>query len=225
MTLHRSRRAVAALGAMTLILSIGAGTVAAAGPNGGGRGAGAASGTAAGGAQAGGARARAGARATGPGGSARAFPVGTLPAGTLTADQSAALASMAEEEKLAQDLYGAFAARYPSVAWDNIGAAESTHLAAVRSLLARYGIADPTAGLAAGSFASTDIGALYDSLLARGSASEAEAFEVGRLVELDDIEELDAALAGVTAPDVLRVYANLRRGSTQHLAAFTRLLA
>jgi hypothetical protein len=131
---------------------------------------------------------------------------------------------MADEEKLAQDVYAAFAARYPSVVFGNIGTAESTHLAAVRAMLARYEVADPTAGLAAGTFALPETTTLYESLLAQGSASEAAAFTVGRTVELDDIAKLDDARAGVTATDILRVYDNLRRGSTLHLAAFSRLL-
>ena len=105
---------------------------------------------------------------------------------------------MADEEKVASDLYRAFAARYPSGVWDNIAAAEASHLAAVRTLLARYGVADPTAGRADRSFASAAAQALYDRLLATGSANEAAAFGVGRTVELDDIAELDAALARAT---------------------------
>lgn len=147
-----------------------------------------------------------------------------MPSGTLSAAQAAALVGMADEERLARDLYASFASMYPSAVWDNIEAAESTHLAAIRTLLARHGIADPTAILPAGSFASPETAALYARLLAQGSASEAAAFEVGRAVELDDIAKLDAARSGVTAADVLRVHGNLRNGSTQHLAAFSRLL-
>jgi hypothetical protein len=183
---------------MALVLTIGVGAVAAAGPRGGPR--------------------------QGPlRGPVAGLPQ-VVPGGTLTPEQSAALAGMAEEEKVAQDLYAAFAAMYPSPVWDAIGAAESTHLAAIRSLLARYGIADPTAGRAAGSFASPAAGTLYADLLAQGSVSEIAAFGVGRTVELDDIAKLDAARAGLTAPDVLRVYGNLRNGSTHHFAAFSRLL-
>ena len=78
--------------------------------------------------------------------------------------------------------------------------------------------------LPAGSFASADTAALYVKLLAQGSVSEAAAFGVGRRVELDDIAKLDAARSGVAAADVLRLYTNLRNGSTQHLEAFSRLL-
>lgn len=195
MDIRTRRRAVAAMGAFALVLAIGVGTVAAAGPQGGPR----------------------------RGGGTPVTPPPTTSV-TLTAAQKTALAGMAEEEKLARDLYAAFAARYPTRVWMNIGAAESTHLAAIRTLLARYSVADPTEGTAAGSFASAGIQALYTTLLAQGSASETAAFSVGRTVELDDITKLDAALVGLTATDVRQVYANLRRGSTQHLAAFNRLL-
>ncbi len=146
------------------------------------------------------------------------------PVGTLTAAQAAGLAGMAEEEQLALNLYTAFGAQDSTPVWRNIAAAEATHLAAVRSLLARYQISDPTAGRSAGDFASLEMTNLYRSLLARGTGSAAEALAAGATVENDDIARLDAAASGITAPDVAAVYASLRAASQQHLAAFTRLL-
>jgi len=151
-------------------------------------------------------------------------PIALVAASPLTATQAADLRAMAEEEKVARDLYRAFAARYPSVVWDRIAAAEAAHLASVRTLLARCGVADPTAGRADGAFASAAAQALYARLLAAGSVSEVAAFGVGRTVERDDIAVLDAALARATQIDVRQVYANLRRASTQHLRAFERQL-
>ncbi len=212
-----SRRRVAALGALALILTIGIGTVAAAGPWNTAR-----TGVAA--------PADATAAPVAAPVAATAVPVAApvaaaaVPSGALTNAQQTLLAGMAEEEKLAQDLYAAFAALYPSAMWDRIGSAEATHLAAVRTLLTTYAIADPTAGLPAGTFASPSVAAMYADLLAQGSASEAAAFGVGKLVEIDDIAKLDAARAEVTAADVLRAYTSLRTGSTQHLNAFTRQL-
>ena len=149
-------------------------------------------------------------------------PVATTP---LTAAQAADLTSMAEEEKVARDLYLAFAARYPSPVWDNIAAAENTHLTAIRTPLTWYGIADPTAGRADGDFASAAAKTMYDKLLATGQASETAAFGVGRTVELDDIAKLDAAVARATQADVRLVYANLRSGSVAHLRVFDRHVA
>ena len=77
----------------------------------------------------------------------------TAPMGTLTAAQKTELAAMAEEEKVAHDLYVALAAKYPAAPqFANIAKAELQHLTAVRTVMARYGIADPTAGLADGKF-------------------------------------------------------------------------
>jgi len=141
--------------------------------------------------------------------------------GTLTDAQKTTLQAMAEEEKLAGDLYQAFADRYPVAIFDRIGAAEDQHLATVRRLLGRYGLSDPTAGKAAGQFATASVQATYDRLLAQGSASQAAALSVGKQVEQTDIADLQRAAAGLDAPDVARVYQHLLAASRQHLAAFT----
>lgn len=142
------------------------------------------------------------------------------PSGILNESQRAALAANAEEEKLAHDLYTAFAARYDTVVFDRIAAAETAHLNAVRTLMSRYQVTDPTAGQAQGRFATPAVQATYDRLLAQGSASEAAALQVGRTVETTDIDGLRKALDGLTAPDVQRVYQHLLTASQHHLTAF-----
>ena len=52
----------------------------------------------------------------------------TAPQGTLTEQQKATLAAMAQEEKLAHDLHTAFADKYPTVVFDRIAASETQHL-------------------------------------------------------------------------------------------------
>ena len=87
--------------------------------------------------------------------------------GTLTAAQRTELAAMAEEEKVAHDLYVALAAKYPAAPqFANIAKAELQHLTAVRTVMTRYGIADPTAGFADGKFKSAAFQTLYNDLLA-----------------------------------------------------------
>ena len=127
---------------------------------------------------------------------------------------------MAEEEKLAHDLYAAFAARYAAPVFDRIAAAETRHLAAVRSLLERYRVADPTAGKATGSFASATVQTTYGRLLKQGSASQQAALGVGVTVEQDDIAALQRARTGLSAPDVRQVYTHLLTASRRHLTAF-----
>ena len=146
------------------------------------------------------------------------------PSGTLTAAQRLALQANAQEEKLAHDLYTAFAARFDDPVFDRIAAAETRHLDALRTQLTRYGIADPTAGQAAGRFSDPTVQATYDRLLAEGLTGEAAALGVGRTVETTDIADLRAAAQGLTAPDVQQVYQHLLSASQQHLAAYDHRL-
>ncbi|MEU4421546.1 DUF2202 domain-containing protein [Actinoplanes sp. NPDC024001] len=146
----------------------------------------------------------------------------TAEQGTLTEAQKATLASMAEEEKLARDLYAAFAARYDAAVFDHIAAAETHHLTAVRTLLERYDLSDPTLNQAAGKFTDPAVQATYDKLLAQGEKSLSAALSAGQQVERADIADLKAAANGLTAADVKQVYARLLSASERHLAAFTR---
>lgn len=144
-----------------------------------------------------------------------------LGAGTLTSAQRTTVAAMAEEEKLAHDVYTALAARFPTdPRFARIASSESQHLAALRRVMTAYGIADPTAGLPDGTFPTAAAQQLYTELLAKATTIEA-ASAVGRAVETKDIADLDAAMASVTAaPDVDLVYSHLRTGSQRHLRAF-----
>lgn len=140
--------------------------------------------------------------------------------GTLTTAQKTSLAAMAEEEKLAHDLYVAFAAKYGTTSFTRISNAETTHLTEVRTLLKRYAITDPTAGMAPGTFKTASTQQRYNTLLAQGRTNVQAAFAAARTVEKTDIDDLNKAKTGVTAPDVLAVYAHLLAGSQRHLAAF-----
>jgi hypothetical protein len=142
--------------------------------------------------------------------------------GTLTAAQEETLAAMAQEEKVAQDLYAEFADRYEAVIFDRIGVAETRHLTAVRTLLDRYGLADPTADQPAGQFSDPAVQATFDRLLAQGGTGLAAALTVGREVEQADIDALRAAQDGLTAPDVQQLYHHLLTSSQHHLTAFQR---
>ncbi|MDN3027124.1 DUF2202 domain-containing protein [Streptomyces sp. S.PB5] len=145
--------------------------------------------------------------------------------GTLTAAQKTTLADMAEEEKLAHDLYTAFAARYDVHVFERIAAAETSHLSAVRTLLDRYDVTDPTAGKPAGEFTDPAVQATYDRLLKQGEDSLSGALKAGRTVETEDIAALKKALSGLTAPDTRQVYTNLLAASERHLAAFEHWIA
>lgn len=147
---------------------------------------------------------------------AQADPTAPAPAPTAaTASADAALVRnltfMREEERLARDLYAAFAQKYGAdTAFARITTSEQRHFDAVGVLLTRYGIADPSAGRAAGSFADPGLQKLYDDLLAQGNESLQKAYEAGVAVEEEDIADLKAALRDTTAADATRVLSQRR---------------
>ncbi len=96
---------------------------------------------------------------------------------------------------------------------------ETMHANAVHALLTRYGITDPTVGLAAGRFTDTRLQGLYDDLLASATTAD-KALAAGVTVEKTDIADLTTALQGLHAPDVTQLLTTLRTASQQHLSAF-----
>lgn len=146
--------------------------------------------------------------------------IADVASGTVTDEQKATLTAMAAEEKLAHDLYVTFAEKYDATVFSRVAQSETKHLEVVRTLLERYDITDPTVGLEAGKFPTDATQKLYDTLLAQGSVSLDAAREAARTVETTDIADLTAASEGVTAPDVIAVYANLLTASQHHLSAF-----
>ena len=148
--------------------------------------------------------------------------IAALPVATLTTQEIDGLLWMREEEKLAHDVYVALGDAWGSRVFANIATSETTHMEAVKTLLDRYGIADPAAGQPAGVFTNPELQALYDDLVARGRTSLVNAFTVGALIEDLDISDLrDRA---TDTPDIALVYEDLEQGSGNHLRAFVRNL-
>jgi hypothetical protein len=145
---------------------------------------------------------------------------------TLSADAAAGLVYMIQEEKMAMDLYDAFAAQTGSVVFDRISTSEQKHMDSLLLVAQKAGI-DVTAisTATAGVFADTAIQSLYDTLLAQGSVSLDAAYDVGVLVEQTDIADLAHYTADAAIGIVGTVYANLEAGSEHHLAAFTQQAA
>lgn len=144
-------------------------------------------------------------------------------AAALSASDRASLVYMREEERLALDVYTALYQKWGLQIFDNIGKAEATHTESVKTLLDRYGIADPTLGRTAGTYASPQIQALYDALVAKGSTSIVAALQVGAEIEELDIKDLRDRATSV--PDIALVYANLEKGSRNHFRSFTSQLS
>lgn len=148
--------------------------------------------------------------------------VDALPKATLTTTEADGLIFMREEERLAEDVYRVLYARWNLQVFANIANAEATHTASVKTLLDRYQLADPVAGRAAGTYKNAAIQALYTSLVAQGSRSLVDALTVGATIEDLDIADLRARAS--TTPDIALVYANLDKGSRNHLRSFVSQL-
>lgn len=145
--------------------------------------------------------------------------------GTLSDDDIAGLIYMANEEKLAHDVYRAFAEKYDVPTFARIADSEARHQVAVRTMLERYGIEDPTAELAEGVFSDAALQQLYAELMAQGEVDLQGALAAAVSIESTDIDDLQQRMAGLeeTAPDVHNMYSHLLTASGYHQAAFESL--
>ena len=146
-----------------------------------------------------------------------------IPVSDLSPEEISALIFMREEEKLARDVYNALYEIWGQPTFTNIASSEQMHMDEIKLLLDRYSLADPA--LDPGSFTNSDLQALYDQLVAQGSASLVDALKVGAAIEEIDILDLQERLAQTDNADLQQVFNNLMLGSYNHLNAFTGVLS
>jgi hypothetical protein len=142
---------------------------------------------------------------------------------TLTAEETAGLLYMYEEEKLARDVYNALFTKWGQPIFQSIATSEQRHMDSVYTLLVRYGITVPVS--AAGVFNDPTLQSLYDGLMSTGSQSLADALKVSATIEEVDIADLQSRLAATANPDIQWVYNNLVNGSYNHLRNYVRVLS
>ena len=172
--------------------------------------------------------------------------ISTLPSSTLTQELKDALAYMGNEERLAYDIYMNLY-NYHSANGDRVSQlqniasrSEQSHVGIVQSLVQKYdltaadldnvqnGIADNTVSFSdmpSGQYDIPAIQSLYDALYAKGTDSVQDALEVGCMVEVTDINDLDHYLslaAASNAEDVQAAFEVLRDGSYKHYWAFDK---
>ncbi len=146
-----------------------------------------------------------------------------IPASDLSLEESASLIFMREEEKLARDVYNALYEVWGQPTFLNIAASEQAHMDEIKILLDRYSLADPALG--PGVFTDLELQALYNDLVAQGSASLADALKVGAAIEEIDILDLEERLVLTDNADIQLVFNNLMAGSYNHLNAFVGVLS
>lgn len=142
----------------------------------------------------------------------------------LTKNEIDGLIQMREEEKLAHDVYVTLGSAWGVKTFSNISQSEQTHTDAVKVLLLKYEIKDPVTNKSVGVFQSKAMQDLYTSLVEKGKVSLTDALTVGALVEDLDIHDLDLLKAQTDKEDILVTYAQLQKGSRNHLRAFSRSL-
>lgn len=142
----------------------------------------------------------------------------------LTNKQKEDLVFMYQEEKVARDVYITLANKWNLRTMSNIQKAEQQHMNAVKSLLIKYNIPVPVMSDKVGEFDLPKLQKMYDDLVAKGMKSAKDALEVGKLIEITDIKDLEEMIPHAT-PDMKIVFENLKRGSENHLRAFNRSLS
>lgn len=131
---------------------------------------------------------------------------------------------MVEEEKVARDVYEYLDETWNLRVFNNIKQSEQRHMEMMENLLSTnkvtYQLSDER-----GVFYNEDLQKMYNDLVEKGSKSRNDALEVGKLIEVTDINDLENAIKNTTDSYIIQVYSNLLRASENHLQAFNRQLA
>ena len=163
-------------------------------------------------------------------------PISELPSSTLTQDLKESIAHMYNEEGLAYDVYMNIYKLQAVQQLQNIATkSEIKHIDAVNELAIKYdlNITDypdlpapySVAGIGDGNYSVEAINVLYDILYTKGIQSRQDALEVGCMVEVVDIDDLDKYIALAkesNATDVLEVFNFLITGSYKHYQQFDK---
>jgi hypothetical protein len=157
----------------------------------------------------------------------------------LTQDLKDSITYMFSEEKLAREVYLNVYEQQPVKQLYNIATkSEVKHEKAVNDLAVKYDLnitlypdteapydATSLASYGSGQYPVVAIQELYDMLYDKGIQSEKDALEVGCMVEVTDIDDLDKYIDQATtsnASDVLVVFNFLRDGSYKHYWSFDK---
>ena len=171
-------------------------------------------------------------------------PISELPSSTLSQDLKESIAHMYNEEGLAYDVYmkvynelnvsdGVIVPQLYKIAMNS----ETKHIAEVNTLAIRYdlNITDypdlpapySVEGIGDGNYSIELIKDLYTQLTDKGVVDKKNALEVGCIVEVVDIDDLDIYIGYAedsNASDILEAFKILRNGSYNHYWTFNDAL-
>jgi len=182
---------------------------------------------------------------TGNPGNGTGFDINNYPiTPSLTPEVKETIIYMGNEERLAYDVY-TYLYNYhaeqgnPIMQLTNIANnAERNHISIVQSIVHRYNldastiienpVADSTVTLdqmPSGKYGVPQVQAIYDLLIEKGIQSKQDALEAGCMVEVTDINDLNADIAvadAAGAEDIVAAYNVLRDGSYSHYWSFDK---
>ncbi len=142
----------------------------------------------------------------------------------INSDIKLMLEYMYDEERLAKDIYLALYSKYRINQLERIATnSETRHIDAVNRLAQRYGVT--TSSQRAGVYSVSKIQDLYNQLYSKGVRSQRDALEVGCMVEVTDINDLQEHISTAQragANDIVDTFESLKRGSYNHYWAFDR---
>ena len=129
---------------------------------------------------------------------------------------------MREEEKMAKDVYTYFYSQFNYRIFNNISKSETVHSEAVLRVINYYKLTDPATNVT-GTFTDAHMQELYTKFTSEAKTVE-DALKTGAFIEEYDITDLKKLIDETDNTYIKRVYTNLKRGSENHLRAFTRML-
>jgi hypothetical protein len=152
---------------------------------------------------------------------------------TLDDNVTHALEYMGDEERLAYDIYNVLYNYYITEDFKQfkniLTKSEINHIAAVQAIVKKYDINSTelydnnVSDLEVGVYKTEELQTLYTTLYNKGIISEQDAFEVGCMVEVTDVDDLDLYISqaeDINATDVVGVFEYLRNGSYNHYWGF-----
>jgi len=155
----------------------------------------------------------------------------------LTTEQKYSLAYMWHEEKLAKEIYLELNKIYPTKQLENIANnSEVKHIEYVQNLVQFYDInvtnianyeinysADELNNMPVGKFAIPEIQSLYNMLYDKGIGSQQASLEVGCIVEVTDVNDLNKYIIDANGnKEIIDTFNILRDGSYNHYWAFDK---
>ena len=142
----------------------------------------------------------------------------------VSPEERQGLIQMRQEMKLARDVSRALYNRWHNPVFLNSANAQQAQMDTMKTLLDKYGIADPVVDNTPGTFSDPHYTELYNSMVARGMASMESALSMGANLEDRAIFAMNSMMAVTDNDDIMAVYQNMMVSSQNHMRTFVGMM-